>query len=122
VKYQLATAALALAFVLAALASGEHRRGAVLGAAISGVTALGSIVAMARLSRRGTKPVKAALAVMTVTFLVRILLVGLGVVAVVHAGESVLAFVTAFFVSYFVFVAVEGAFVHTLSRGTGPTA
>ena len=56
---------------------------------------------------------------MTVTFLVRILLVALGVFAVVRAGESVLAFVAAFFASYFVFVAVEGAFVHTLSRGNG---
>jgi len=122
VKHQLATAAIALAFVLAALTAGTHRRGALLGAAISGVTALASIVAMGRFARNGKKPVQAALAVMTVTFLVRILLVALGVFAVVRAGESVLAFVTAFFASYFVFVAVEGAFVHTLSRGTGPTA
>jgi hypothetical protein len=122
VKHQLTTAAIALAFVLGALATGSHRRGALLGAGISGVTALGSIVAMGHFARGGRKPVQAALAVMTVTFLVRILLVALGVYLVVRAGESVVAFVVAFFASYFVFVAVEGAFVHTLSRGTGPTA
>ncbi len=121
-KHQLATAALALGFVLAALASGAHRRGALVGAAISGVTALGSIVAMDRFARSGAKPVQRALAVMTVTFLVRIVLVAVGTILVVRAGESALAFVVAFFVPYFVFAAVEGAFVHSLNRGTGPTA
>jgi hypothetical protein len=121
VKYQLLTAALAIAFVLGALAAGAHRRGALLGAAISGATALASIVALSRFGR-GAKPVQRALAVLTVTFLARILLVALGVVAVIHAGESIVGFVVAFFVPYFVFAAVEGLFVHSLSRGTGPTA
>lgn len=121
-KHQLLTAAIALGFVLAALAAGAHRKGALVGAAISGVTAVGSIVAMARFARSGSKPVQRALAVMTVAFLLRILLVALGLFAVVRAGESVVAFVVAFFVPYFVFAAVEGAFVHSLSRGPGPTA
>jgi hypothetical protein len=121
-KHQLLTAAIALGFVLAALATGAHRKGALVGAAISGVTAVGSIVAMGRFARSGNKPVQRALAVMTVAFLLRILLVALGLFAVVRAGESVVAFVVAFFVPYFVFAAVEGAFVHSLGRGSGPTA
>ncbi len=121
-KHQLATAALALGFVLAALASGSYRRGALVGAAISGLTALASIVAMDRFARSGAKPVQRALAVMTVTFLARIVLVAVGTILVVRAGESAVAFVVAFFVPYFVFAAVEGAFVHSLNRGTGPTA
>jgi hypothetical protein len=120
-KYQLLTAILAVGFVLAALAAGAHRRGALLGAGISGATALASIVALARFGR-GPKPVQRALAVLTVTFLARIVLVALGVLAVMHAGESIVGFVVAFFVPYFVFAAVEGLFVHSLNRGTGPTA
>jgi hypothetical protein len=121
VKHQLLTGALAIAFVLVALAAGVHRRGALLGATISGSTALASIVALARFGR-GPKPVQRALAVLTVTFLVRILLVALGVVLVQRAGESIIGFVVAFFVPYFVFATVEGLFVHSLNRGTGPTA
>jgi hypothetical protein len=121
VKHQLITAALAIGFLLAALAAGAHRRGALLGAAISGATAVGSIVALSRFGR-GPRPVQRALAVLTVTFFVRILLVALGVVAVMRAGESIIGFVVAFFVPYFVFAAVEGFFVHALGRGTGPTA
>ena len=120
-KHQLLTAALAIGFVLLALAAGAHRRGALVGATISGATALASIVALGKLSH-GSKPVQRALAVMTVTFLVRILLVALGVVLVTRAGESIVGFVVAFFVPYFVFAAVEGLFVHSLNRGTGPTA
>lgn len=120
-KHQLATAALAVAFVLLALAAGAHRRGALLGAAISGITAVASIAAIGRFAR-GAKPVQRALAVLTTTFLVRIVLVALGVVAVMRAGESIIGFVVAFFVPYFVFAAVEGLYVHALNRGTGPTA
>ena len=122
-KHQLATAAIAVAFLLAALASGSgYRKAALVGAAISGATALGSILAMGRFARSGQKPIQRALAVMTVAFLARILLVALGTIAVVRAGESAIAFVVAFFVPYFVFAAVEGLYVHSLNRGTGPTA
>lgn len=122
-KHPLVTAALAVAFVLAALAAGQaHRKGALIGATMSGVTALVSIVAMGLFARGGGKPVQRALAVMTGAFLLRILLVALGTFAVVRSGESVVAFVVAFFVPYFVFAAVEGAYVHSLSQGTGPTA
>jgi hypothetical protein len=121
-KHQLVTAALAVAFVLVALAAGAHRRGALMGAAMSGATALASIVAMSRFARSAAKPVQGALVVMTVTFLVRIVLVALGTWVVVRAGESIFAFVIAFFVPFFVFAAVEGAYVHSLNQGSGPTA
>lgn len=120
-KHQLLTAVLAAAFVALALASGPHRRGALVGASISGVSSVLSILAMGRFAR-GARPVQRALAVMTTAFLLRLVLVGLGTVAVSRAGESVYGFVVAFFVPYFVFSAIEGAFVHSLSRGTGPTA
>jgi hypothetical protein len=122
VKHQLLTAAIAVGFVVVALAAGAHRRGALVGATISGLTAVGSIVAMGRFARTGKKPVQRALAVMTVTFLLRILLVALGTFAVMRAGESIIGFVVAFFVPYFVFAVVEGSFVHSLTRRTGPTA
>jgi hypothetical protein len=123
VKHPAIAAAAAVLFVGLALLSGVvHRRGAVVGATISGLTGVGSILAMGRFARGGGKVVQRALAVMTVAFLVRILLVGVGVLFVSRSGESAVAFVVAFFVPYFVFSAIEGAYVHSLSRGTGPTA
>lgn len=122
-KHILLTAAVSAAFLLAALGAGAHRRGALVGAAISGVTALGSLVAMSRFARgEGPRGVQRALAVMAVAFLARLLLLSAGVWFVVRTGESVVAFVIAFFVPYFVFVAIEGAFVHSLRRLPGSTA
>lgn len=121
-KHQLVAALTALLFIGLALVSGAYRRGALVGATTSGLAGVGSILAMSRFARGGGKVVQRALAVMAIAFLLRILLVALGTFAVVRAGESVVAFVIAFFVPYFVFSAIEGAFVHTLSRGTGPTA
>ncbi len=120
-KHQLVTAVIAALSVALALASGPYRRGALVGASISGLTSLLSILAMGRFAR-GSRPVQRALAVMTSAFLLRLVLVALGTVLVARSGENVYAFVVAFFVPYFVFSAVEGAFVHSLSRGTGPTA
>jgi hypothetical protein len=60
--------------------------------------------------------------VVAAAFLVRIALVAGGVVLVQRAGESLAGFVVAFFVPYFAFAAVEGFYVHSLNRGTGPTA
>jgi hypothetical protein len=120
-KHQLVTTVIAVVAVGLALASGPYRRGALVGASISGLTSVLSILAMGRFAR-GAKPVQRALAVMTTAFLLRLVLVALGTVAVAHSGANVYAFVIAFFVPYFVFSAVEGAFVHSLSRGTGPTA
>jgi len=120
VKHVLLTSALAVAFVALALLAGDHRQGAALGAAISGATAVGSIVAIGRFGA-GTKPVQAALAVMTVAFLLRILLVALGTVLVARGGQSIVAFVIAFFVPFFVFAAIEAAYVHSL-RGAGKAA
>jgi hypothetical protein len=120
-KYALATATAAGLCLALALASGEHRRGALVGATISGLTAVASMIAMAR-AARWKKPTQGAVAVMAFAFLLRLGLVGLGTVAVARAGASVLGFVVAFFVPYFFFSAIEGAYVHSLRRGTGPTA
>ena len=117
----LCTAVAAVAIGLA-FASGLHRRPALVGATSASVTAVGSMIAMARFSRVGAKPVQAALAVMAVAFLLRIVLVALGTALVVRSGENVIAFVVAFFVPYFVFAAIEGAYLHSLRRGTGPLA
>jgi hypothetical protein len=123
VKHPLVAALVAVAFVALALASGAvYRRAAVIGAAMSGFTGVASILAMGRFARGGGKIVQRALAVMTIAFLLRILLVALGTIVVAKAGENVFAFVIAFFVPYFTLSAVEGAYVHSLGRGTGPTA
>ena len=74
------------------------------------------------MGRSPVRPLQKALAIFVVMFLVRILLVALGVVAVVRGGGSVLAFATAFFVPYFIFAAIEGSYVHALGRGIGKTA
>ncbi len=92
-----------------------------MGATVSGATAVASVLALGR-TARGPKALKRALAVITATFLVRIALVSAGVVLVHRAGESIVGFVVAFFVPYFIFAAVEGLYVHSLNRGTGPTA
>lgn len=121
-KHQAITVALSVAFIALALLAGSHRRGALVGATSSSLAAVASIFAIARVARTSAKPVQGALAVMAVGFLARILLVAIGTAAVVRSNESVVAFVIAFFVPFFVFSAVEGAFVHSLNRGTGPTA
>jgi hypothetical protein len=119
---------LVIACVLAAVAiglasfSGAARRPALIGATSASFTAVGSLLAMARFARVGSKPVQAALAVMAVAFLLRIVLVGLGTALVVRSSESVVAFVVAFFVPYFAFAAVEASYLHSLRQGTGPTA
>ena len=105
----------------ASLLAGAHRRGALVGSATSSLTGLASLLFMQR-GARAKKPMQAALAVMAAMFLLRILLVALGTVLVARAGESIIAFVVAFFVPYFTFAAIEGSYLHGLSRGTGPTA
>ena len=113
----------ALAVGLALLA-GSHRRPALLGAAAASLTGVASIFAMGRASASapGGKLVQRALAVMVGAFLVRIVLVGVGTLLVARAGEDVFWFVGAFFVPYFIFAAIEGAYVHALSRGPGSPA
>lgn len=115
------TAALiaALAFVGLALVTGQHWQGALLGAALSGVTGVASVFAVGAVSgRRGG--MNGALAVMAAGFLVRVLLVSLGTVAAVKAGLSVPGFVVGFFVPFFALVAIEAAYVHRLGRGATP--
>ncbi|MGC3999767.1 MAG: hypothetical protein QM767_20910 [Anaeromyxobacter sp.] len=107
---------LALGFVALALASGEHRLGAVIGATTAGLTGLGSLFAMTRLAGRG---VNGALLVVTLGFLLRMVLVAIGAVVVAQAGLSKAGFLIGFFVPFFALVAVEAAHVHSLPRRTG---
>jgi hypothetical protein len=122
VKHQAAAAILAVVVIAGALASGQYRRAAALGAGISTLTALASLFAMARSSRSPQQAMKGALLVMVVSFLVRIVLVALGAAFVVRGGENVIAFVIAFFVPYFAFSAIEIAFLHSIRHTPGPTA
>jgi hypothetical protein len=117
----LAALVAATALGLSALA-GQGRRAALIGAGISSGTAIASLVAFARVGRSPVRPMQKALAIFVVMFLVRIALVALGVAAVARGGDSIPAFVTAFFVPYFVFAAIEGSYVHALGRGIGKTA
>lgn len=111
----------ALAAVLAALASGPYRRGALIGAAGSCLSGLASLFLMHR-SARLDKPLRAALAVMALMFLARIGVVTASTVAVVRARASVPAFLVAFFVPYFIFTAIESAYLGALARPPGKSA
>jgi hypothetical protein len=115
VKFPLAAALIAAASLGLAAASGPYRFGALIGSAIAGLTGLASILAL-RFTARTARPTHGALAVVVVGFLVRLVLLALGTVAVVKASASVIALVVAFFVPFFVFVALEAAYVHTLRR------
>jgi len=117
--YLLAAIAAATALAISALvpASGP----ALLGAGIAAGTALASLAAFG-LFGSGEKPMQRALAIFVAMFLVRLVLMALGLVVVHRAGQSLLAFVVAFFVPYFVFAAIEGGAVHALGRNQGKTA
>lgn len=121
-KHQLWALAVVLAALGLSLAAGPHRRGALVGAAISGVAGLLSIRAMGRSAPRDGNLAKQALLVMAVGFLARIVLVSLGTVLVVRTGESVLGFVAAFFVVYFILSGIEGAYAQHLGRRAGISA
>ena len=122
-RYQAIAAAFAGLVLALALASGSsYRRAAAIGGGIASLTALGSLFAMARAARRPEDQLKGALLVMVVAFLARILLVAAGVVVVQRAGESVVAFIIAFFVPYFVFSGIEAAYLHSLRRTPGSPA
>jgi hypothetical protein len=122
VKHQLLSVALAALFIALALVAGPYRRAALIGSASSSFTAVASMLFIGRSTRGAEKPIKRALVVMTAAFLLRILLVAIGTAVVFRAGENVFAFVIAFFVPYFVFSAVEGAFLHSLRSHTGRAA
>lgn len=111
----------ALVAILAALATGPYRPGAFLGAVGSSASGLASLLFMKR-SARARKPLQAGLAVMALMFLARILVVAASTVAVVRAEASVPAFVVGFFVPYFIFIAIESAYLGALGRATGTSA
>lgn len=118
VAFDVAVALVALGL---ALAAGPARRPALVGL---GLSTLGAALSLAGFSvgcRGAGRLMNRALAVVVVMFLVRLVLVAVGTVAVARAGDSVLAFVVAFFVPYFIFAMVEAGYVHALGR-TGRTA
>lgn len=121
-KHQALGLAVVLAAIALALFAGPHRRGALIGAAVSGSAGLVSIRAMGRAAARGAPVLQRALLVLTVGFLLRIVLVALGTVLVVRSGESIWGFVTAFFVVYFILAGIEGAYLKRLGQSTGPSA
>ena len=118
-KHQLLTALLALAFVAAAAFAGDHRRAAIVGAAVAGGSGLAEILLMGFTARRAAKPVQAAWIVFTAAFLVRLVLLGVATVIVGRSGWNVFAFVIAFFVPFFALSAIEWAFLHSLRRSPG---
>lgn len=119
-KFQLATVATAVLFVVAALAAGDHRDAALTGAVLAGATGVVSIFAMARAARRPGNATLNAMLVMVVLFLVRLVLVGLGTLKVGRAGA--VPFVIYFFVPYFAFTVFEGAFLHSTRHSSGTPA
>ncbi len=110
-----------VAALVGALASGSHRTGAVLGVALSGAAGLLSIQAMGRWAGAGAR-VQAALAVLVLGFLARLVLVAVGTIVVVKTGESVPGFVLGFFVVFFALAAIEGSYVQRLGRRAGSSA
>jgi hypothetical protein len=121
-SHLLAAATLAAISVAAALLAGPASRPALAGAVIASGTALASLWAYGRYGRAARRPVQQALLVFVVTFLVRIVLVGVALAVLVRAGESVVPFVIAFFVPYFAFTAIEGSLLISIDRGIGKTA
>lgn len=118
----LALAAIVAATALAIAAVVPASAPALLGAGIAAATAFASLAAFGLFGRSGRRPLQKALAIFAVMFLVRVVALALGVVAVARAGWSPLAFAVAFFVPYFAFAAVEGGFVHSLGRRSGKSA
>lgn len=116
------TALVAAAALGLSCAAGEGRRSALIGAGISSFSAFVSLAAFALFGRRQDRPLQRTLAIFVAMFLLRLVLVAVGLVAVVRSGGSAVPFVVAFFVPYFIFTAIEGAAVQALGRGMGKTA
>jgi hypothetical protein len=117
-SHELWAGAVVAVALVAALASGPHRAGALVGAGLSGAAGLLSIAAMGRWAVAGGK-LQPALAVLVLGFLGRILLVSIGTIVVVKTSASVPGFVVGFFVSFFALVGIEVAYVQRLGRRAG---
>ena len=115
-KHGLLAALVATLALLLSLFSGPHRRAALFGSSVASVTAIASLVAVAMSARTARKPVQSAFLVVVLFFLVRMVLVAIGTAIVARAGENIFVFIAAFFIPYFLFAAIEGAFVHSLGR------
>lgn len=118
----LALAALVSAAAAAVALATPAAPPALLGVGVASLTGFASLAGFRLTARSTGKPLQKALAVFVVMFLLRVVLVALGLVAVHRAGESHVAFIVGFFVPYFAFVAIEGGYVHVLGRSPGRTA
>jgi hypothetical protein len=118
----LTLAILATVIALAAAAALPDSRPALIGAGLATGTGCVSLLGIRLVGRSAARPLQRALAVFVVMFMVRLVLVSLGLIAVHRLGDSVIAYVVAFFVPYFVFAAIEGGYVHALGRRIGRTA
>ncbi len=121
-RHALWAVAVVVAGLLASLAVGPHRVGALLGVALAGATGLLSILAQGWLAGAGSRGVQQALLVNVVGFLLRMLLLVPAVFAVVRLRESAAGFVIGFFVVYFALFGIEGAYVQRLGRRAGSSA
>lgn len=97
-------------------------RPALIGLALSAVTAVGSLLGHGLAARTPGKPVQRSLLVFALAFLARLVLVGLGLLLVHRLGDGPVPYVVAFFATYFAFAAIEGGYVHALGRQPGRTA
>jgi hypothetical protein len=122
VNRHLALAALVTAAGAAVALATAAARPALLGVGIAAATGFASLAGFRLTARTAGRAIQKALAVFVVMFLVRLVAVALGLLAVHRAGESHLAFIVAFFVPYFAFAAIEGGYVHALGRTPGRTA
>lgn len=117
---------LSAAVLVAALALGigaaAGARPGLAGAAIASLTALASLLAYGLLGRSESKPLQRALAIFVGMFLVRLVLLALGLVYLARSGENLIAFAVAFFVPYFAFAAIEGSYVHAMGHRVERTA
>ena len=115
-------AAAAVAALALGIAAAAGARSGLIGAAIVSLTAFASLAAFRLFGFSGARPLQRALAVFVAIFLVRLVLVALGLIHVVRAGEDRVAFVVAFFLPYFAFSAIEGSYLHGLGRRMEKTA
>ncbi|HTP26974.1 MAG TPA: hypothetical protein VMK12_15135 [Anaeromyxobacteraceae bacterium] len=111
----------AVVFMGAASLAGSARFPALVGAGGATGSAVVSLAAFA-LTSRSARPIQTGLLIFGVMFVLRILLVAVGTLAVSRTGGSVIAFVIAFFVPYFVFAAIEASYLHVLGRRLGKPA
>ncbi len=115
----LSLAAIGLALVGAAVAfTGHARWGALSGVATAGAT---GVLALVLVRRNLAKPLKDLMGAILATFLVRMILVGVGLAVLVKAvsAETALPYAVAFFGLFFVLQALELVYATRAARTGG---